>query len=101
MSSGTVHSGCTVPIQLTERLLGYCTLSRIQKSSTGDNNFVRWEGYEMKGSVKKDHLQRWSQILQSDRTERVRSIKFLTEVSRTLGWMKAPKGSFYLGGAPS
>ena len=55
----------------------------------------------MKESVKKDHLQRWSQILQSDRTERVRSIKVLTEVSRTLGWMKAPKGSFYLGGAPS
>ena len=101
VSSGTVPSGCTDPIQLNERLLGYCTLSRIQKSSTGDNNFVKWEGYERKGSVKKDNLQRWSQILHSDRTERVRSIKFLTEVSRTLGWMKAPKGSFYLGGALS
>ena len=46
-------------------------------------------------SVKKDHLQRWSQMLQSDQTERVRSIKFLTELSRTLGWMKVQGGKTF------
>ena len=43
--------------------------SRIQKSGTGDNDFVKWAG-----PVKVDHLQRWSEIFRSDRFEIVRSI---------------------------
>ena len=41
--SGTVHSGCTDPTQATMCLV-IVLLSRIQKSSTGDNNFVKWKG---------------------------------------------------------
>ena len=40
---GTVHSGCTDPIQATIRLV-IILVSRIQKSGTGDNNFVKRKG---------------------------------------------------------
>ena len=43
MSSGAVHSGCTDATQATARLV-IVLLSRIQKSDTGDNNFVKWKG---------------------------------------------------------
>ena len=39
----TVHSGCTDPTQATTRLV-IILVSRIQKSGTGDNNFVKWKG---------------------------------------------------------
>ena len=39
----TIHSGCTDPTQATTRLV-IILLSRIQKSGTGDNNFVKWKG---------------------------------------------------------
>ena len=38
--NGTVHSGCTDPIQATEGLV-IVLVSRIKKSGTGDNNFVK------------------------------------------------------------
>ena len=38
-----VHSGCTDPTQATPCLV-IILVSRIQKSSTGDNNFVKWKG---------------------------------------------------------
>ena len=41
--NGTVHSGCTDPTQATARLV-IVLASRIQKSGTGDNNFVKWKG---------------------------------------------------------
>ena len=44
---------------------------------------------EISRPVKVDHLQKWSQILWSDRTEMVRSIWFLTEISGILGWMES------------
>ena len=43
MPNGTVHSGCTDPTQATARLV-IVLASRIQKSGTGDNNFVKWKG---------------------------------------------------------
>ena len=43
MPNGTVHSGCTHPTQTTTRLV-IVLLSRIQKSVSGDNNFVKWKG---------------------------------------------------------
>ena len=43
MFNGTVHSGCTDPTQATARLV-IVLASRIQKSGTGDNNFVKWKG---------------------------------------------------------
>ena len=39
----TVHSGCTDPTEATTRLV-IILVSRIQKSSTGNNNFVKWKG---------------------------------------------------------
>ena len=42
--NGTVHSGFTDPFQATGCLLIVPAASRIQKSGTGDNNFVKWKG---------------------------------------------------------
>ena len=44
MPNGTVHSGFTDPFQATGCLLIVPAASRIQKSGTGDNNFVKWKG---------------------------------------------------------
>ena len=41
--NGTVHYGCTDSTQATARLV-IILLSRLQKSGTGNNNFVKWEG---------------------------------------------------------
>ena len=81
MLNGTVHSGCTHPTQTTTRLV-IVLLSRIQKIGSGDNNFVKWKGTfwsdlppplsDQTGQV--DHLQSWSQIFRSDRTELVRAV---------------------------
>ena len=42
-SQWRVHSGCTVPTQATARLV-IVLVSKIQKSGTGNNNFVKWNG---------------------------------------------------------
>ena len=70
-----VHSGCTDPTQATPCLV-IILVSRIQKSSTGDNNFVKWKGTFWSDwlkwparLVKADHLQSWSRIIQLDRTK--------------------------------
>ena len=41
--NGTVHSACTHPTQASARLV-IVLVSRIQKSGSGDNNFVKWKG---------------------------------------------------------
>ena len=41
--NGTVYSGCTDPTQATARLV-IVLVSRIQKSGTGDNKFVKLKG---------------------------------------------------------
>ena len=92
--NGTVHSGFTDPFQATGCLLIVPAASRIQKSGTGDNNFVKWKGLsvgptEMSGLVKVNHLQRLSQIFRSDGTGMVRSIWFLTKSCGYLGWMES------------
>ena len=38
-----VHSDCTDPTQATKRVV-IVLVSRIQKSGTGNNNFVKWKG---------------------------------------------------------
>ena len=43
MTIATVHSGRTYPTQATARSV-IALVSRIQKSGTGDNNFVKWKG---------------------------------------------------------
>ena len=92
--NGTVHSGFTDPFQATACLLIVPAASRIQKSGTGDNNFVKWKGLsvgptEMSGLVKVNHLQRLSQIFPSDRTEMARSIWFLIKICGYGAWMES------------
>ena len=41
--NGMIHSGCTDPTQATARLV-IVLVSRMQKSGTVDNNFVKWKG---------------------------------------------------------
>ena len=41
--NGTIHWSCTDSTQATARLV-IILLSRLQKSVTGDNNFVKWKG---------------------------------------------------------
>ena len=43
MPNGTAQSGCTGLTQATAHLV-IVLVSRIQKSGTGDNNFVKWKG---------------------------------------------------------
>ena len=65
---------------------------RMQKSSTGDNNFVKMErGNEMTRLVKVDHLQRGLQLFWSDRTWMVCSIWSPREISIILSWMENTK----------
>jgi len=92
--NGTVHSGCTDPTRATARLV-IVLVSWMPKNGTGDNKFFQMKRdiavrpTEKSGRVKVDHLLRWSQIFRSDRTEMVRSIWFLTEISGILGWMES------------
>ena len=73
-TNGTVHCGCTDPTQATARLV-IVHVSRIQKSGTGDNNFVNWKKtFRSDRTVKVDHLQSWFQIFRSDQTEVVSSV---------------------------
>ena len=45
MPNGTVHSGCTEPTQLSHCMFGFVLeSSRIRKTCTVDNNFVKWKG---------------------------------------------------------
>ena len=85
----TVHSSYTDPTQATARLV-IVLVSRIQKSGTGDNNFVNWKKtFRSDRTVKVDHLQSWFQIFRSDQTEVVSSIWFLTKISGILGSMES------------
>ena len=74
---------CTNPTQATERLV-VVPVSRIQKSSAGDNNFFKGKG-EFGPTDRNDQtgqsgpLQRWSKILRSDRTKMVRSINLISK----------------------
>ena len=74
-------------------------LPRVYLLTSWKQNIVKWKGTfwshrtEMTGSVKIDHLQRWSQIFRSDRTETVLSIWFLTTISEVFYWMESAQGS--------
>ena len=71
-----VHSGWTDPTQAIGTLdMVIVIVRRIQKSGTGDNNFVNSvRPIEITGPVKVDHFRSWSRILRSDQTKMVRSI---------------------------
>ena len=79
----------------------YCLVSRIKRSDTRDNNFVKWRGTfwfdrpNDQSPVKVDHLQGWSQIFPSDQTKMDHSIWSTNWNFRNFGLNgnKAPLGS--------
>ena len=89
------HSSCTNPTQATACLLTVL-VNRIQKSGSGDNNFVKWKRdisvqmTKMTRPVKEDHLQSPSRIFWSDQCKQKWSIPFdvPTEMYGILGWME-------------
>ena len=96
--NGTVHSGCTDPTQATARLV-IVLASRIQKSGTGDNNFVKW-----KGTFRSDRpkwLDRSKRTTfkagpeYSGRTKPKWYVPFdvATEITGILGWMESAQES--------
>ena len=104
--NGTVHSGCIHPTRTTARLV-IVLVSRIQKSGTGDNNFVKWKGPFYPGCqrrfmrgfrfrkrpTKRRSLARknlwypgWGHFGPADQNDQM---YVPTEVSRILGWMES------------
>ena len=91
-----VHSSYTDPIQAAACLLTVL-VNRIQKSGSGDNNFVKWKRdisvqlTKMTRPVKEDHLQSRSRIFRSDQCKQKWSIPFdvPTKMYRILGWMES------------
>ena len=74
----------------SHRAFGYCSRKQDARVVLGIaivSNSVR--PTEMTRPVKVAHLQRWSQIIRSDRTEMARLIWFLTEISGILGWAES------------
>ena len=86
-----VHSGWTDPTQATGTLdMVIVIVRRIQKSSTGDNNFVSSvRPIEITRPVKVDHFRSWSRILRSDQTKWSVPFDVPTEISGILGWWNA------------
>ena len=80
--SGAVHY--TDPTQATARLV-IDFVSRIQKSGTGDNNFVKWKGTCRPTDQNDQTGQSWSRIFRSDQTEMVHSIWCTNRNFRNLG----------------
>ena len=91
-----VPSSCTDPIQATACLLTVL-VNRIQKSGSGDNNFVKWKRdisvqlTKTTRPVKEDHLQSCSWIFWSNQCKQNCSIPFdvPTEMYGILGWMES------------
>ena len=57
----TVYSGCTDPTQATARLV-IVLVSRKQKSSTGENNFVKYKGSFRSNRPKWPDRSRWNTL---------------------------------------
>ena len=79
-----VHSSCTDPIQATACLLTVL-VNKIQKSGSGDNNFVKWK-WDI--SVQ---LTKMTRPVKEDQCKQKWSIPFdvPTEMYGILGWMES------------
>ena len=97
---GSVHSGCIDPTQATARLV-IVLVTRIQGSSTGNNNFVKWKGTFR--SYRPKWPDRWKRTAFKagpecfGQTKSKLSVPFdvPTESFWILGWME--RNSFILG----
>ena len=92
-ANGTVHIRCTDPTQDTTHLV--IVLVRIQKSGTGDNDFVKWKGAFRSDRPKWPDRSKWTTFKAgpeySGRTNPKWSVPFdvPTEISGMLGWMES------------
>ena len=91
--NGRVHAGCTDPTWTTMCLV-IVLVSRIQKSSTGNNNFVKWKGPFQSDQLKWWDWSKWTTFKAvpnySGWTKPNWSIPFdvPTEISSIRGWME-------------
>ena len=94
---GTVHFGCTDPTQATAHLV-IVLASRIQKSGTGNNDFVKWKGTFRSDRPKWPDRSKWTTFKAdpeySGRTKPKWSVPFdvATEITGILGWMESALG---------
>ena len=92
--NGTVHSGCIDPTQATTHLV-IVLASRIQKSDTGDNNFVQWKGTFRSHRLKRPDRSKRTTFKAgpeySGQTKPKWSVPFdvATEITGILGWMES------------
>ena len=89
-----LHSGCIDPTQATAHLVNVLS-SRVQKSGTGDNNFVKWKGTLQSVQPKRpDQSKRTTFKADPEYSGRFKlrwSVPFdvPTEISGILGWMES------------
>ena len=90
MPNGAVHSGYTDPTQASARMV-IVFVNRMQKSGTGDNNFVKWKGTFGSDRRKRRDRLKWTTFKAgpeySGRTKRKWSVPFdvPTEITGILG----------------
>ena len=77
--NGTVHIRCTDPTQVTAHLV--IVLVRIQKSGTGDKDFVKRKGAFPSDRPKWPHRSKWTTFKAGPDVP--------TEISGILGWMES------------
>ena len=98
--NGSVHSGCIDPTQATARLV-IILVTRIQGSSTGNNNFVKWK--ETFRSFRPKWPDRWKRTTLKagpecfGQTISKRSVPFdvPAENIEFLGWMESASKKFF------
>ena len=98
--NGSLHSGCIDPTQATARLV-IVLVTRIQGSSTGNNNFVKWK--ETFRFYRPKWPDRWKRSTLKagpecfGQTKSKRSIPFdvPTEDIEILGWMESASKKFF------
>ena len=82
----------------SQRAYGYCFVNRMQKSGTGDNNFVKWKGTFGSDRRKRRDRLKWTTFKAgpeySGRTKPKWSVPFYvpTEISGIWGWMESAPG---------
>ena len=98
--NGTVHFGCTDPTQATAHLV-IVLASRIQKSSTGDNNVVKWKGTfwsdrpKWPDRSKRTTFKAGPNYFGQTKPKWSVSFDVATEITGILGWMESAPGCIW------
>jgi len=90
--NGMVHSGCTDLTQAIAHLVIVHVIG-IQKSFTGDNNFVKWEGTFRSHQLKWPDWSKWTTFKAGPKyfgwTKWSVPFNVPTKISRILGWVES------------